>query len=146
LKLSIFDQFSNEGAFNKSFHTKRKVMNRIIFKIVENSLSFIGNKTGLTYNEINIIVYYFGIPFSWLCLLDIIFNFHYFKIAAVIFTLGFIVGCKNFKTYSDWLFDKSVTFLKYFNKFGSNYVASSVWICVSLPISIYAILIFFIFK
>ena len=121
-------------------------MNRIIFKIVENSLSFIGHKTGLTYNEINIIVYYFGIPFSWLCLLDIIFNFHYFKIAAVIFNLGFIVGCKNFKTYSDWLFDKSVAFLKYFNKFGSNYVASSVWICVSLPISIYAILIFFIFK
>ena len=146
MKLSIFDECSNGGAFNKSFQTNCKVMNRIIFKIVENSLSFIGHKTGLTYNEINIIVYYFGIPFSWLCLLDIIFNFHYFKIAFVIFTLGFIVGCKNFKTYSDWLFDKSVTFLKYFNKFGSNYVASSVWICVSLPISIYAILIFFIFK
>ena len=146
MKLFIFDECSSGGAFNKSFQTNCKVMNRIIFKIVENSLSFIGHKTGLTYNEINIIVYYFGIPFSWLCLLDIIFNFHYFKIAAVIFTLGFIVGCKNFKTYSDWLFDKSVAFLKYFNKFGSNYVASSVWICVSLPISIYAILIFFIFK
>jgi hypothetical protein len=59
-------------------------MNRIIFKIVANSLSFIGHKTGLTYNEINII--------------------------------------------------------------SSNYVASSVWICVSLPIAIYAIFIFFIFK
>jgi hypothetical protein len=121
-------------------------MNRIIFKIVANSLSFIGHKTGLTYNEINIIVYYFGIPFSWLCLLDIIFNFHYFKIAFVIFTLGFIVGCRNFKTYSDWLFDKSVSFLNYFNKYGSNYVTSSVWICVSLPIIIYAILIFLILK
>jgi len=64
-------------------------MNRIIFKIVANSLSFIGSKTGLTYNEINIIVYYFGIPFSWLCLLDIIFNFHYFKIAFAIFIFDY---------------------------------------------------------
>lgn len=95
-------------------------MNRIIFKIVANSLSFIGHKAGLTYNEINIIVYYFGIPFSWLCLLDIIFNFHYFKIGFAIFTLGFIVGCRNFKTYSDWLFDNSVSFLNYFNRYGSN--------------------------
>ena len=45
-----------------------------------------------------------------------------------------------------WLFDKSVLFLNYFDKYGSNYVASSVWICVSLPIAIYAILIFLIFK
>jgi len=121
-------------------------MNTIIFKIVANCLSFIGSKTGLTYNEINIIVYYFAIPFSWFCLLDILFSFHFFKIAFAVFTLGFIVGCRNFKTYSDWLFDKSVSFLNYFNKFGSNYISSSVWICVSLPIVIYAILIYLIYK
>ena len=121
-------------------------MNHKIFKIVANLLFFVAHKTKLTYNEINIIVYYLLISFSWLCLLDVIFNFHYLKIAFVIFTFGFIVGCRNFKTYSDWLFDKSVSFLNYFNKYGSNYVASSVWICVSLPIAIYAILIFLIFK
>jgi len=121
-------------------------MNSIIFKIVASSLLIIGRKIGLTYTEINIIVYYFGIPFSWLSLLDEILNFHYLKIAFVIFTLGFIVGCRNFKTYSDWLFKESVSFLKYFNRYGSNYVTSSVWICVSLPIAIYTILIFMIFK
>jgi len=121
-------------------------MNKFIFKIVANSLSFIASKTGLTYNEINIIVYYFAIPYSWLCLLDIIFNFHHFKIAFAIFTFGFFVGCRNFKTYSDWLFDKSVLFLNYFNKYGSNYIVSSVWICVSLPIVIYAILIYLILR
>jgi hypothetical protein len=121
-------------------------MNKVIFKIIAESLSFIGRKTGLTYNEINIIVYYFVIPFSWLCLLDIIFHFHYLKIAFIIFTLGFIVGCGNFKLYSDWLFNKSVTLLNSFNKYGSNYVASSVWICVSLPIVIYAILIYLTIK
>ena len=121
-------------------------MTNKIFKIVANLLLFIAQKTRLTYKEINIIVYYFIIPFSWLCLLDIIFNFNYLKIAFLIFTLGFFVGCKNFMTYSDWLFDKSVSFLNYFNKYGSNYVASSVWICVSLPIAIYVILVFLIFK
>jgi hypothetical protein len=120
-------------------------MIKIIFKIVASCLSLIGRKTGLTYNEVNIIVYYFIIPFSWMCLLDVIFQFHFFKLVFAIFTLGFIFGCRNFKTYSDWLFDKSVSFLNYF-KYGSNYVASSVWICVSLPVVIYIILIFLIFK
>jgi hypothetical protein len=121
-------------------------MNNIIFNFVANGLLFVGKKTRLSYNEINIIVYYFAIPFSWLCLLDIIFNMHHLKIAFVIFTIGFIVGCRNFKEYSDWLFEKSVSFLNYFNKYGSNYIASSVWICVSLPIIIYGILIFLIIK
>jgi uncharacterized membrane protein required for colicin V production len=117
-----------------------------IFKIVQNALEAIGRKTGFTYNEVNIIVYFFGIPFSWLCLLDIIFGGHWGKAAFVIFTLGFMAGCRNFKKYSDWLFDKSVAFLNYFNRYGSNYMVSSVWICVCLPIVIYAVLIFFALK
>lgn len=121
-------------------------MNNVIFKTVANILLLIGSKTGLTYNEVNIIAYYFLIPFSWVCLIDKILKFHCLKISFAIFTLGFFVGCRNFRTYSDWLFNKSVSFLNYFNKFGSNYVASSVWICVLLPIVIYAVLIFFIIK
>ncbi|SDZ29697.1 hypothetical protein SAMN05444412_109154 [Rhodonellum ikkaensis] len=121
-------------------------MNNKIFKIIAKLLSFIADKTKLTYNEINIIVYYLLIPFSWLCLLDIIFNFHHLKIAFVIFTIGFFVGCRDFKTYSDWLFAKSVSFLNYFNRYGSNYFASSVWICVSLPILVYGLLLFLILK
>ena len=121
-------------------------MNKIIFKIVAEGLAYVGEKTGLTYNEINIIVYYFIIPFSWLSLLDVLFHFHYLNIAFAIFTLGFIVGCRNFKSYSDWLFEKSVSFLNYFNKFGSNYISSSVWICVAVPIAIYVILFYLILK
>jgi len=121
-------------------------MNSLIFKIVANCLFYISRKMKLTYNEINIIVYYLLVPFSWLVLLDIIFHFHYLKIAFGIFTLGFFVGCRNFRIYSDWLFDKSVAFLNYFDKYGSNYVKSSVWICVSLPIVIYIILLYLIFK
>ena len=121
-------------------------MDNIIFKKVAKSLSFIGRKTGLSYHEVNIIVYYFAIPFSWLCLLDIDFHFHYLKIAYSIFTIGFMIGCSNFKTYSNSLFKKSVIFLNYFNKYGSNYVKSSMWICVFFPIIIYTILFFIILK
>jgi len=116
----------------------------LIFKIVANLLYFVGRKTRLTYNEINIIVYYFLIPLSWLVLLDIIFDFHYLKITFGIFILGFFVGCRNFRTYSDWLFDKSVDFLNYFNKYGSDYVKSSVWICVLLPLVTYGVLLYFV--
>lgn len=121
-------------------------MNNIIFGKVKNSLALIGRKTGLTYYEVNIIVYFFLIPFSWFCLLDVFFQFHYLKSAFAIFTLGFMVGCRNFKTYSDRLFDNSVAFLNYFNRYGSNYIASSVWICVMLPLVIYAILVYLIFS
>ena len=120
-------------------------MTKYAFRAVANILLFIAKKTKLTYNEINIIVYYFIIPFSWLFLLDIIFDFHYLKCSFVVFCLGFIVGCRNFREYSDWLFEKSVSFLNFFNRFGSNYATTSVWICVSLPIVIYIVLIYSIY-
>ena len=117
-----------------------------IFKIVAGILLYIEKKTRLTYNEINIIVYYFLIPLSWLVLLDIILGVHYLKIAFVVYCLGFMVGCRNFKNYSNWLFTKSVTFLNYFNKYGSNYIKSSVWICVWLPLVVYIILLYLILE
>lgn len=117
-----------------------------IFKLVADFLLKIAEQTGLTYYEINILVYYFFIPFTWFIMLDIIFNWHYLTVGFIVFSIGFFVGCRDFKKYSDWAFYKSVDFLNYFNKFGSNYYASSVWICVSIPIVIYVILFFLIFK
>ena len=84
-------------------------MTSCIFRVVATVLSYIAKKTKLTYHEINIIVYYFILPLSWFVLLDIIYGFHFLKIAFVIFCLGFRVGCRNFKAYSDWLFGKSVS-------------------------------------
>lgn len=121
-------------------------MINLVFNIVAKILIKISKLTKLSYSEINVLVYYFLIPFTWLGLLDVILQFNYLKIAFTIYFFGFYVGCRNFSRYSDWLFNKSVLFLKYFNKFGSNYYASSVWICVSLPLMIYALLIFLIIK
>lgn len=41
-----------------------------IFAAVAQSLLWIGNKFGLTYNEVNILVYYLLIPLSWCILFD----------------------------------------------------------------------------
>ncbi len=113
----------------------------IIFRMVAGTLFFIGKLTGRTYNEVNIIVYYFLVPLSWFIMLDFYFRSYFISIAFIIFSIGVIVGCRNFKSYSDWLFGSSVKFLNFFNRYGSNYYASSVYICVAIPIIIYGILI-----
>lgn len=95
---------------------------------------------GVTYNEINILVYFFVIPFSWAVMLDAIFKFHYLKIFFILMSFGFYLGCRDFEKYSNWLFQKSVDFLNYFNSITSSYVSSSVWICVALPLVIYGLL------
>jgi hypothetical protein len=115
-----------------------------VFSFVAKSLYFIASKTGRTYNEINIIVYYGCIPLSWLALIDYGLGVHFLKGAFALVVLGFLIGCRNFKAFSDDLFYASVRFLNYFNRFGSNYFASSVWLCIALPIFIYIGLIYWI--
>ncbi len=120
-------------------------MLKFIFYLVAYSLALLAKLTKLTYNQINIIVYYILIPFSWLALADTILDVPYFKLGFVIFLLGFFVGCRNFKLYSDWLFSKSVDFLNSLNRFGGSYISVSVWICVALPFLVYAVLIYLAF-
>ena len=113
----------------------------LTFNLVARWLHQLAKLTNLTYNQINIIVYFVIIPLSWFLLLDLYFSGYFFTIGFLIFLTGFKVGCKNFREYSDELFMKSVHFLNYFNRFGSNYYKSSVWICVLLPMLIYILLI-----
>ena len=61
-----------------------------IFYNVANDLMSYARIFKITYNEINIIVYFFLVPFSWSVLLDLIFEFHYLKIAFGVFALEFI--------------------------------------------------------
>lgn len=121
-------------------------MIHLIFNFVAKFLHITARATGLTYNQINILVYYFFIPFTWLVLLDVILDIHHYKIGFCIFCLGFFVGCRDFRAYSDWAFYRSVDFLNYFNRFGSNYHKSSVWICVAVPLVVYIVLFYQIFK
>ena len=103
-------------------------------------------KFKLSYHEINIILYFFVVPFSWFALLDALFQFHYLKLSFAIFCLGFYVRCSEFKPFATSLYGKSVQFLLYFNRFGSSYVTSSVLICLVVPICIYAFLIYLLVR
>ena len=120
-------------------------MIRQIFNRTAGLLLMISRRTGRTYNEINIIAYYFLIPFSWCVLLDLILDFHYFKVLSAGICIGFYVACRDFRTFSDSLFEKSVGFLNWFNRWGSNYIATSVWICVVVPLLVYALLLSLVF-
>jgi hypothetical protein len=113
----------------------------LTFNLIARWLHQLARATNLTYNQINIIVYFAIFPLSWFVLLDFYLSGFYFTIGFLLFLIGFRVGCSNFKEYSDELFMKSVHFLNYFNRFGSNYYKSSVWICVLLPLLIYILLI-----
>lgn len=113
-----------------------------IFNFVVDILEKAASALGLTYNEINIILYYFIIPLSWTLLLD---RFLGKPITTLILIVAWAVllVCKGreFRNWCDWAFDRSVDFLKWFNRLGGNYELNSVVICVIIPIMIYAGLI-----
>ena len=100
-------------------------------------------KVNLTYNEVNIIVYYMIVPLTWCIMLDFILN-SWPWMSVVWLTLCVVVTWwhrKDFSTWCDWAFEKSVNFLLWFRRIGWNYYKASVIICVVLPIAIYVILI-----
>ena len=108
------------------------------FRKVADTLFYWASILGITYNEINIIVYYLLIPLTWTIMLDF-----YIGTPVTTYTLIFIwFGIKigtwgKFREWSDWTFMRSVDFLNYFNRWGGNYVLNSVVVCVLAPILIY---------
>lgn len=115
-----------------------------IFWITANLLNKIAKLTGMTYNEINIIVYYLIIPLTWTMMLDIIIGFPIFTLGLVLIWGYIFVKVETRGTFRKWCdrsFKVSVDFLLWFKKIGWNYVVSSVIICVGLPLIIYGLLI-----
>lgn len=115
-----------------------------IFWITANLLNKIARLTGMTYNEINIIVYYLIIPLTWTMMLDIIIGFPIFTLGLVLIWGYIFVKAETRGTFRKWCdrsFKVSVDFLLWFKKIGWNYVVSSVIICVGIPLIIYGLLI-----
>ena len=113
-----------------------------VFGIVAASLRLMAKALHMTYNEINIIVYYLIIPLSWCIMLDYIIGL---PITTPIWLLLwiYIIWSKRkfFKEWCDAAFKLSVDFLLKFKRIGWNYWKASVIICVVIPIIIYAALI-----
>lgn len=118
-----------------------------IFAIVAGVEHVIAKVTGLTYNEVNIIVYYLLIPLSWAVMID---SITMLPLLSPMYIMGWIVFLwkdpMKFRDRCDWAFGKSVDFLLWFKKIGWNYIVSSVIICVVVPALVYAELIYGIIK
>ncbi len=112
-----------------------------IFDIVAAGLYGSASAIGLTYNEINILVYYLIIPLTWTVMLDVwLRRAIATPILLAIWTgLALSVG-SDFSGWCDRAFAASVDFLNLFNAWGGNYVLNSVIICVLLPLIIYVLL------
>ena len=114
-----------------------------IFAIVAGTEHIIAKLTGLTYNEVNIIVYYLIIPLTWTLMIDYLTKMPFLTPMIIIGWIIFLWKDQmKFRDRCDWAFDKSVDFLLYFKKIGWNYIVSSVIICVVVPVLIYVELIY----
>lgn len=103
----------------------------------------IAEKVNLTYNDVNIIVYYMLVPLSWFIMLDFI--LHCWPLLSVLWTSTCLSAIwwhrQDFSNWCDWAFQKSVDFLLWFRHIGWDYYKASVIICVIVPIIIYGLLI-----
>ena len=110
------------------------MMNKI-FIVVRDILVWLANISGFSYMAVNIIVYYFVIPFIYFIILDQILGAHYFKISFLIIISVTLLRIRDFELFSDWLFRKSADFLRSFSSIGMNYIVASVIICVFIPLA-----------
>lgn len=109
-----------------------------IFRKVANVLLKGASALDITYNEINIIVYYLLIPMSWTIMLDFYLGYPITTCALTFIWIGIKLGTwGRFREWSDWAFMRSVDFLNFFNRWGGNYVLNSVVICVVVPVFVY---------
>ncbi|TMM56970.1 hypothetical protein FEE95_10780 [Maribacter algarum] len=114
-----------------------------IFDLVYRSLKWFEKLTGLTYEELNIIVWYIIIPSIFVYLLDRVLKVNYLKITFTSVVVLSIILIPDFEIFSKNLFKKSVSFLNWFDYLGINYIQASVLICVVLPIVLLALLFYF---
>ena len=113
-------------------------MVRQIFVKVAMALYNGAMKLGITYNEINILVYYLVIPLTWTIMVDLLIGMPLTTMALLCVWAGIRIGTwGRFTEWCDWAFMRSVDFLYYFNRWGGNYHLNSVVICVAIPILIY---------
>ncbi|ADV50519.1 hypothetical protein Celal_3249 [Cellulophaga algicola DSM 14237] len=111
-----------------------------IFQAVYNILKWISKISGLTYHEVNIIIYYIIIPGFFVFLISRILKSKSLIFGFIVFVLFAIFIIPDFEKFATALFEHSVLFLNWFEYFGLNYVQASVVICVLIPILIIVLL------
>lgn len=107
-----------------------------IFQGVYEFLKWVSKISGLTYHEVNIIVYYIIIPGIFIYLLGRIIKNNRLILIYGVLVLLTITVVPDFALFSTKVFESSVDFLNLFDKVGLNYTQASVVICVIIPILI----------
>ena len=108
-----------------------------LFWWVAKSLQSIARILHLSYNEINIIVYYLLIPLSWCIMLDCLIGM---PITTLLLVAVWAVIFLKVKSFSEWC-DKGFKLSQRLICLFGEYVKYSVIICVFIPVLIYAVLI-----
>jgi len=110
------------------------------FQAVAKGLYYSGTLINLSYNEMNIVVYFVIIPLIWAYMIDKMFRFHYVKLSLMLVILFCWLTTNNLNAFCDNLFYTCVIFLYLFRTIGIDYVAASVLFCVVLPIAFHMFL------
>jgi hypothetical protein len=116
-----------------------------IFDLVYSLLVWVSRVSGLSYEEVNIIAYYFLVPLVFLALIDRIIRRNVCVCGFVAVWGVFLLLGPSFAGFSDDLFEKSVRFLNALSVLGMNYTVASVVVCVLLPGLLFVVLLHFAF-
>ena len=115
-----------------------------IFMIVMWTEKLMAKMLHLTYNEVNILVYYLLIPLSWAAIVDYKIGYPILSIIVIFLWSCILWKVRNdFSYFCDVAFRVSQVFLLKFRKIGWNYIVSSVIVCVVIPVLIYILLLSF---
>ena len=117
-----------------------------VFDLIYRFLKWLSTITGLTYHEVNIVVYFILIPAFAIFLVSLVFRNKYLILGYLVIVALLLLIIPDFQTFSDHLFEKSVALLNWFENLGLNYVQASVVICVILPSITLTLLLYFSFK
>ena len=111
----------------------------IIFNQTALALVKAAQKLNLTYNEVNIIVYYMIVPLTWCIMLDFILScWPWMSVVWLALCVAVIWWHrKDFSQWCNWAFQKSVNFLLWFHHIGWDYYKASVIVCVVVLLLIY---------
>lgn len=115
-------------------------MMQSIFTVVYRILVTLSELTGLSYNEINVVVFFVIVPLLFLLLLDKIYDRHVFGVTFIVVIIFFCILIQDLRLFADSIFEKSVILLLGFEAIGLDYVSSSVIVCVFLPMLLFGVL------
>lgn len=110
------------------------------FYLVYISLQWLARMTGFSYEEINVVIWYLGVPLVYSILLDKIIRRPVFTPTLVTVATVLYFSLPNPSLFADRLFHGSVRFLESFSGIGVGYDAASVLICVWFPFIVFLIL------